>query len=92
MIQVPFDKAQELVEYLNDEIRKYFKEKYGVPNVQIGLKFELYADKVLFFGVKKRYVAHVIWEKDKSTNYFKYVGIEAVRSDEPRLHRTSRGA
>jgi len=85
MIQVPFDKAQELVEYLNEEIRKYFREKYGVPSVQIGLKFELYADKVLFFGVKKRYVAHVVWEKGKQVDYFKYVGIEAVRSDEPRF-------
>jgi DNA polymerase I len=85
MIQVPFDRAQGLVEYLNEEIRKYFKEKYGVPNVQIGLKFEVYADKVLFFGVKKRYVAHVVWEKDKQVDYFKYVGIEAVRSDEPKF-------
>jgi DNA polymerase I len=85
MIQVPFDKAQELIEYLNEEIRKYFKEKYGVSNVQIGLKFEVYADKVMFFGVKKRYVAHIVWEKGKQVDYFKYVGIEAVRSDEPKF-------
>jgi len=82
MIQVPYDDAEELMHYLNREITAYFKEKYGLPNVQIGLKFEVYADRVMFFGVKKRYVAHIVWEKGKHVNYFKYVGIEAVRSDQ----------
>jgi len=83
MIQVPFEKANDIVYYLNTEITKYFKEKYNLSTVQIGLKFEKYCDKVLFFGVKKRYVAHVIWEKNKQVDYFKYVGVEAIRSDEP---------
>jgi len=85
MIQVPFEEAGKLVDYLNEEVRKYFKERYGLPNVEIGLKFEAYCDKVLFFGVKKRYVAHVVWEKGKRVDYFKYVGLEAIRSDESKF-------
>ena len=85
MIQVPFEKVEELIQYLNSEVKNYFKEKYGLPSVEIGLKFELYADKVMFFGVKKRYVAHVVWEKGKRVDYFKYTGVEAIRSNESRF-------
>ena len=85
MVKVPFDKAEELVQRLNEGVKSYFKEKYGLPNVEIGLKFETYYDKVMFFGVKKRYVAHVVWEKGKAVDYFKYVGLEVIRSDEPRF-------
>jgi DNA polymerase I len=85
MVQVPFERAEELVSYLNEGVRKYFKEKYGLPNVEIGLKFEAYYDRVLFLGVKKRYAAHITWEKGRSVDYIKFTGLEAIRSDESKF-------
>jgi DNA polymerase I len=87
MIQIPFDRAEELVKYLNEEIERYFKERYGVRECTIGLKFEKYFGKVMFFGVKKRYAGILVWEKGKEKRELVTVGLEAVRTDQSKFSR-----
>ncbi|MEM1672337.1 MAG: DNA-directed DNA polymerase [Archaeoglobaceae archaeon] len=87
MVQVPFEKVEEVVQKLNHELSKYFKEKYNLKECQIKLKSELYADRVLFFGVKKRYAMHVVYEKGRKCDYIKVVGLEAVRTDQSRFSK-----
>lgn len=87
MVQVPFEKVEEVVQKLNHELSKYFKEKYSLNECQIRLKSELYADRVLFFGVKKRYAMHVVYEKGRKCDYIKVVGLEAVRTDQSRFSK-----
>lgn len=87
MIQVPFDKAEELVKYLNEEIEKYFRQKYGVKECTIGLKFEKYFSKMMFFGVKKRYAGILVWEKGQQKKELVTVGLEAVRTDQSKFSK-----
>jgi DNA polymerase elongation subunit (family B) len=87
MIQIPFDKAEELVKYLNEEIERYFKERYGVRECTIGLKFEKYYGKIMFFGVKKRYAGILIWEKGQQKKELITVGLEAVRTDQSKFSK-----
>jgi DNA polymerase elongation subunit (family B) len=87
MIQIPFDKVGELTELLNKDISEYFITKYGVKNCNIKLKSEAYCDKIIFFGVKKRYVAHIIYEKGVKCDKMKIVGLEAIRTDQSNYSR-----
>jgi len=84
-IQIPFNKAEEVVKYLNEDIEKYFREKYGVKECTIGLKFEKYFSKMMYFGVKKRYAGIMTWEKGKEVNELVTVGLETVRTDQSKF-------
>jgi len=84
-IQVPFNKTEELVEYLNENIEKYFREKYGVRECTIGLKFEKYFNKIMYFGVKKRYAGILAWEKGREVRKLVTVGLETVRTDQSKF-------
>jgi DNA polymerase I len=86
-VQIPFDRAEELVGYLNEEIERYFRERYGVRECTIGLKFERYFGKIMYFGVKKRYAGVLTWEKGKEKRELVTVGLEAVRTDQSRFSR-----
>jgi len=87
MIQIPFDQAEQLVKYLNEEIERYFKERYNVSECTIGLKFEKYFDKIMFFGVKKRYAGILVWEKGKEKKELVTVGLEVVRTDQSKFSK-----
>jgi DNA polymerase elongation subunit (family B) len=58
-----------------------------VRECAIGLKFEKYFGKVMFFGVKKRYAGILVWEKGKEKRELVTVGLEAVRTDQSRFSR-----
>lgn len=80
MVQVPFKEAENLVKKLNEEINKYFVDKYNVKNLRIRLKFEKYYKRMFFKGVKKRYAGYVIWA-GKDADYIDIKGFETVRRD-----------
>jgi len=84
-VQIPFEKAEELTSYLNENIERYFRERYGVKECTIGLKFEKYFSKIMYFGVKKRYAGLLVWEKGKEKRELVTVGLEAVRTDQSRF-------
>jgi len=87
MIQIPFVEVPKITEILNKEISEYFTTKYGVKNCNIKLKSEAYCDKIIFFGVKKRYVTHIIYEKGVKCDKIKIVGLEAIRTDQSNYSR-----
>jgi DNA polymerase elongation subunit (family B) len=87
-IQAPFDRAQEVVTKLNEEVERYFKERYGVRECTISLKFEKYFSKMMYFGVKKRYAGLLVWEKGKQKDgELVTVGLDAVRTDQSRFSK-----
>jgi len=81
MAQIPFDKAESFCCILNRELRKYFKEKYGV-DVNINLEFDKYLKGLFLTGVKKRYAYRCIWEDGKECDYIDSKGFENIRSDQ----------
>jgi DNA polymerase I len=87
MIQIPLNDVENLTKILNDEISKYFRDMYELKTCNIKLKSEAYYDRVVFFGVKKRYVAHMIYEKGVPCDKIKIVGLEAIRTDQSNYSR-----
>jgi DNA polymerase I len=87
-IQVPFDKAQELVSKLNEQVENYFRGRYGVRECTISLKFEKYFSKMMYFGVKKRYAGLLTWEKGKQREgELVTVGLDAIRTDQSKFSK-----
>ena len=80
-IQCPFEKAEEVLEKINNEVRKRFMEKYNLKDVKFKLKFEKYNKRIIFTGAKKRYAAWVTWDK-KECDYIHIAGFEAIRTDQ----------
>ncbi|HDN18098.1 MAG TPA: hypothetical protein ENF41_03455 [Candidatus Bathyarchaeota archaeon] len=80
-VQIPFEKCEEVVEEVNRQLQEYFINKYKLKECNVRLKFERYCDSVLFFGVKKRYVAKVVWEGGTKCEYTLVKGMEIVRTD-----------
>jgi DNA polymerase elongation subunit (family B) len=87
MVQIPFSEVPKITESLNKEITEYFTTKYKLKNCVIKLKCEMYFDKVIFFGVKKRYAAHVVYEKGAKCDKIKITGLEAIRTDQSNYSR-----
>ena len=83
-VQVPFDRAEELLDKLNKEVERFFMEKYDVRECNVKMDFNYYARKILFTGVKKRYAAHVVWQH-KPCDYLRVAGFETVRSDQSKF-------
>ncbi|MCW1309516.1 MAG: DNA-directed DNA polymerase [Candidatus Nanoarchaeia archaeon] len=81
MVQIPFEISQTVGSEVSTLLRKYAKEKYGIEDADLTLKFEKYFSKLLFTGVKKKYVAKVIYENGRKCDYINAVGFEAVRTD-----------
>ncbi|MEM3452508.1 MAG: DNA polymerase domain-containing protein [Candidatus Hadarchaeum sp.] len=84
MVSVPFEKSAELGRKLNQEIERFFSERYGVRGYSIKMDLNCYAKRILFTGVKKRYAAHVIWQH-RPCDYLRVVGFEAIRSDQSKF-------
>lgn len=84
-ISVPFDEARELEQELNEYLAEKTEEYFGVPRdrVRLSLKFEKYFKRVLFKGVKKKYMAWLVWEKGEERDEIVLVGVAGVRSDYP---------
>ena len=84
-IQVPFEKAEELSLKLTNELKQYFKIKYGLKKTPVlKLKFEKYYKRIFFKPkTKKRYAGLLVWKKGKEVDppQLDIVGFEAVRTD-----------
>jgi DNA polymerase I len=83
-IQMPFEKTKEFEQKLNEEIERYFREKYGVHECDVRMGLNYYVKKILFTGAKKRYAAHVVWQR-KPCDYLRIVGFEAIRTDQSKF-------
>ncbi|MBC7219632.1 MAG: hypothetical protein H5T49_05850, partial [Hadesarchaea archaeon] len=84
MVQMPFERAKEFEQKLNEEAERYFREKYGARECNLKMDFNYYAKKILFTGVKKRYAAHVVWQH-RPCDYLRVAGFETVRSDQSKF-------
>jgi len=82
-IKVPFEEAQELADKLTEEVRKYFKETYGLKKEPVlKLKFEKYYRRIFFKPhTKKRYAGWLVWKKGKEVDKLDVTGFEAIRTD-----------
>lgn len=56
LVQCPREKGEALAKELTSDVRRYLKEKYAIPDCTLTLRFQDYAERVLFFGVSKNYV------------------------------------
>ena len=83
-IQIPFEKCEKFAEEATDYINKLFncKEK------RFALEFDKYFARIFFKGVKKRYVARVVWDGGKECDYILVRGFESVRTDTPKFTKT----
>lgn len=86
------DEGLEMQNYLNDELKKWGKEKGA--KIDFTLKFEKYFRKLLFKEkksgepAKKKYAGHLLWEEGTTENKLCYKGIEVTRSDNPIVLKT----
>jgi DNA polymerase elongation subunit (family B) len=72
-----------LEQIINQQVSNEIKNRFKVENPKITIKLEKIFEKLLLFGVKKRYVGYVFW---KEGSYLKEkelctVGVETIRSD-----------
>ncbi|MEM4746099.1 MAG: DNA polymerase domain-containing protein [Metallosphaera sp.] len=85
-IRIPFDKAEKASEELTKSLREYFRTKYKLAKEPIvHLKYEKYISTIYFTGVKKRYVARVVWKKGITVDELDVKGFEAVRTDSAQI-------
>jgi len=85
--------CRELQNYINGCMPEIEKE-LGVPNGNLHFKQEIIARRGLFLqsssgkATKKRYVLWVVNEEGRDVDEMKFVGVESVRSDTPKVVRT----
>ncbi len=70
---------QELVEYLNTEIKKWGVEEFNSKDCRFVFKRECIGDVGIFLQ-KKRYVLNILDDEGAKINKTKYVGVEVVRT------------
>ena len=84
--------CKKLQDFVNDSMSEIEKE-LGVPEGNLYFKQEIIAKRALFLqsssgkATKKRYVLWVVNDEGKDVDEMKFVGVESIRSDTPRLVR-----
>jgi len=85
-------KCKDIQDYVNGSMTEIEKE-LGVPSGNLYFKQEIIARRALFMqnsrgkATKKRYVLWVINDEGKDVDEMKFVGVESIRSDTPRIVR-----
>ncbi len=83
-IQIPSEKCEEFAE----EATAYINKIFNCNERRFALEFDKYFARIFFKGVKKRYVARVVWDGGKECDYILIRGFESVRTDTPRYTKT----
>ena len=84
--------CKEVQDYVNESL-KIIEKEMGIPPGILYFKQEIIARKAMFLqgssgkATKKRYVLWVVNDEGKDVDEMKYVGVEAIRSDTPRIGR-----
>jgi DNA polymerase elongation subunit (family B) len=84
--------CKEIQDYVNNSMSEIEKE-LGIPKSDLHFKQEIIARRGIFLqsssgkATKKRYVLWVVNEEGRDVDEIKYVGMESVRSDTPRIVR-----
>lgn len=85
MIQVPRERAKELVLKLNEALKEFCASE-GIKG-ELKIKVDRFSKRVLFTGVKKRYAEWVTEEGGRPCDYIRIVGFEHVRRDASEVTR-----
>jgi DNA polymerase elongation subunit (family B) len=78
-----YDLVEKVEKYLNDEIIKWGKESLNSKDCRFEFKREKICDAAMFLA-KKRYVLHVLDDEGIPCDFFKYTGVEVVRTTMPK--------
>jgi len=73
-------RAEELLDRLNSSLNE-FAERWNVSEHYHELEMKMIFDRIAFFGVKKRYAGHYIWNDGEWVQGIERKGLEVVRSD-----------
>ncbi len=77
------EEAQRLESVINSKLDDFAKNVLGAKTNYLEIEFEKVFNPIWFLGVKKRYAGRIVFEKGKSTDYIKVVGMDTIRSDTP---------
>jgi DNA polymerase elongation subunit (family B) len=75
--------VDEVEEYLNKKIIEWGEDVLNSKDCRFEFKREKICDAAIFLA-KKRYVLHVLDDEGISCNFFKYTGVEVVRTTMPK--------
>lgn len=75
--------CKEIQDYVNNSMKE-IEQQLGMKNNMLHFKQETIARRAVFLA-KKRYVMWVINDEGKDVDNMKYIGIDSVRSDTPKI-------
>jgi len=78
--QEVLNQAQELLNNLNESLDE-FALRWNVDKHYHELEMKMIFDRIAFFGVKKRYAGHYVWNEEEWEEGIEKKGLEVVRSD-----------
>ena len=78
--QEVLNQAQKLLNNLNESLNE-FALQWNVEKHHHELEMKMIFDRIAFFGVKKRYAGHYVWNEGEWEEGIEKKGIEVVRSD-----------
>ena len=84
-IKVPQEQGQELEQVINNSLIEFTGQKGWEPLLNV--KYEKYYSSMVFVeakgggGAKKKYAAHLVWEKGKERDELDIKGFDAIRRD-----------
>lgn len=78
------EEAKNLAKTINQRLKAWAKERYGVENFLIEMDVERIFSSIIMFEAKKRYAGIVIWQAGSPTCYMYIVGLELKRRDWPK--------
>ena len=84
-IKIPQEQGQELEQVINESLIEFTDRKSWEPLLNV--KYEKYYSSMVFVeaksggGAKKKYAAHLVWEKGKERDELDIKGFDAIRRD-----------